>query len=219
MRKRHPEAGFSELDLLFNPWFWAVVAVIVAGSALVYPFLTSVDRGEIVVKDCGGDLTVWKYPKDEGVHWDGLCRTETYFAIDSVSFKEPIVVDGVRYVVRGTATFDLIDFDDDQVKALHRTYGSEAGVSNKVLGQVRIALQGAAADPGWAEPKGNIVERKLKGALEYSLKRVSPTGAIWTAPETRQALEREVNRRLIALSGTDDPSLEPTVTLGFTTER
>lgn len=225
MRKRNPEAGHTELDLLFSPWFWAILAVVAAVSSLSYPFLTSVDRGEIVIRDCDGDLTVWRYPKDEGVRWDGFCGVTTYYEIDSVSFKEPVVVDGRRFTVRGTVRFPM-PADDAEMRALHEEYGSRAALVDKlVMPAVMAAIHDAAADPTWAQPQGNYVERKLKGAFDYGLKRVSPTGAIWTSHETRQRLQEDLNKRLAF--GTPDPGLydKPlrriplTIELGFVTER
>lgn len=214
MKRRNPESGF--IELLFEPWAWAIIGVVLVVCALVYPFLTSVDQGEIVIKDCGDrDVTVWRSPADDGVHWDGFCRTETYYGSDTRSFKEPIVVDGVHYTVRGTATFGVSHLLDRQIVELHRRYGSaDALYQAIVLSPIHLALSEAVADPAWAQPQGGFVERKLKGVLEYGLKRISPTGHIWTAPETRQALEKRLNQRLTELG-----TLPTTVTLGFVTER
>ncbi|HTK60249.1 MAG TPA: hypothetical protein VL283_03545, partial [Candidatus Baltobacteraceae bacterium] len=60
------------------------------------------------------------------------------------------------------------------------------------------------------------VERKLKSALEYGLKRVSPNGRIWSAPETKRALTDDVQRRIDARTFPTGVSVR--VQLGFVTE-
>ncbi len=193
----------------------AAIAVVV--GAACYPFVTSVGSNEIVIEDCGGDLTVWRHPRDEGLHWDGLCRTRTYPAGSFVSFKEPAQGAGADVTLRGSLAVKL-PADDDAMRALHRTYGSHAAFIDAAVRPVLLEeLRAAAADPAWHEPKGNIVERKLKGALEYGIKRVSPTGAIWTSQEAKRALTEDVRRRLAAR--TFPPGVTVRFELGFVTER
>lgn len=199
----------------------ALIVLALAVMLLLIPFVEHVGTGEIVVCETssGGDkdVEIWRGDKDPGFHWQGFCKVTTYHRSDTRKFKEPLVADGAHYAVRGKATFRLA-LDDAQLLEMHRAYGSEDALyARHVLPKLRETLQAAAADPDWAAPKGNIVERKLKGALEYGLKRISPTGHIWTSPEARQELEKELNRRLKASPGSADIPVE--VTLGFVTER
>lgn len=215
MRKRNPESGF--IELLFEPWALAVIGVVLVACLLSYPFLTSVDQGEIVIKDCGGDLTVWRSPQDEGIHWDGLCRTETYGAAAGRKFKEPLPGADVDVMIRGRA-YALLPSDDAAMLALHRAYGSEdAFLDQAIMPAVMEDIRAAVADPAWHEPKGNIVERKLKGALEYGIRRISPTGAIWSSHETKRALTDDIRRRLDARAF--PAGIQVQVELGFVTER
>lgn len=215
MRRRDPQAGF--IELLIEPWALAVIGVVILVCALAYPFVTSVGRGEIVVKDCGGDLTVWRSPRDEGLRWDGFCRTETYGAVVGVKLSEPLPGADVDVTLRGRA-YASLPADDAAVIALHREYGSEdAFVARAIAPAVLEDVRAAVAEPDWHRPKGNIVERKLKGAIEYGMRRVSPTGAVWTSHEAKRALSTDIQRRLDARSF--PAGIRVVVDLGFVTER
>lgn len=216
MRARNREAGHSELDVLFNPWFWAVMAVIIAATSLSYLFVTDVGTGEIVIKDCGGDLTVWRHPRDAGTHWDGFCRTETYDQVIVIPFKEPVSVDGAWITLRGRFLITL-PTDDGTMLGLHRAYVSEAGLRAAMSPLAFQALREAAAEPSWHQPKGGIVARKAKDALEYAMKRVSPIGAVWTSPEAKHALADAAQQRIdFLMAGT---GVSASIELGFVTER
>jgi hypothetical protein len=194
-----------------------VVAAVAVVGAVAYPFVTSVGSNEIVIEDCDGDLTVWRSPRDAGLHWDGLCRTETYHADGFVRFKEPVQGADADVTLRGSVAVKLPS-DDEAMRQLHRTYGSyEAFLDTDIVPVVLEELRAAAADPDWHQPKGGYVARKAKDALEYTLKRVSPVGAIWTSPEAKRALTEDVRRRLAAR--TFPPGVMVRFDLGFVTER
>ena len=193
----------------------AVLAI--AAMLVLMPFVEKVAADEIVVCETsygdGKDVDVWRGDKDPGFHWQGLCRITTYHRTGTASFKEPMTVDGRQYVVHGTASFDLSKLDDARMLEMHRAYGSEAGIyAGTVRAQVRSVLEEAAEDPDWAEPNGNYVERKLKGAFEYGLQRFKLSDGIVTTAKARQGLERELNRRLAGL-GSSSKDTPVTVTL------
>jgi len=198
----------------------AVLAVVVLLALM--PFVEKVSAGEIVVCETssGGekDVTIWNGDKDPGLHWQGMCKITTYHRTGSGSFSETMVVDGRRFVVRGTASYELKLTDEEMLKA-HRAYGSERELfSRTVLNQVRVVLEEAALDPDWAAPKGNFVERKLKGALEYGLQRFKLSDGVMSTSEARQGLQQEMNRRLTQL-GSYSVSAPTTVTLRSIKER
>ena len=196
-----------------------ILAVIGLLAVLSMPFVEKVEPGEIVVCESrfGGGTEVWRGWMVEGWHWQGLGKVTEYHADAGRKFATEIDVDGTRYVVRGTARFRVWG-DDDKILAIHRTYGSEDVIADKlVLPAVDAALREAAASPSWTRRDGNLVERKLKDGFEYALKRVSPTGSVWTAPETRVKLQQEMNARLSGVTGPHD--IPMTVELGFVTER
>ncbi len=196
-------------------------------ALLAMPFVEKVDRGEVVVCESrfGGGADVWRGWLVDGWRWQGLGKVTTYHAETGIPFKEEIEVDGTRFIVRGTARFRVFG-DDAKILAIHRTYGSEDAIAERhVLPAVEAALRDVAADPSWTRLEGGFVERKLKGALEYGLKRVSPTGAIWSSPETRRRLQEELTRRLTyapdasGIGGQRVRDIPITVELGFVTER
>lgn len=200
-----------------------IVAIVLAVGCLVavlaMPFVENVEHGEVVVCEprFGGETKVWRGWLVDGWHWQGLGKVTTYHAEAGRKFSIPIEAGGAAYVVRGVARFRVFG-DDAKILSIHRTYGSEDAIASRlVLPAVREAVEQAAADPHWARLEGGLVERKLKGALEYGLKRVSPTGAVWTSHETRRALQDDLNARLVKAH---PPSGIPlTVELGFVTER
>jgi len=193
--------------------------VLFALVLLAMPLVEFIESNDIVVCESrfGGDAEVWRGESDVDLRWQGLCRVTEYHERALVTFRREIDVDGTRFVVRGTARFRL-EGDDARVLEIHRAYGSESGIDRKVvLPAVEHALEDAAADPSWVRMDGNYVERKLKDGLEYAMKRVSPTGHVWTAPETRVKLQQELNRRLAATPTAYDIPIR--VDLGFVTER
>ena len=210
--------------------FWTRTNVIVlcvgalAISAIIGPYacLSYVESDESVVKDCDGELTVWRAPEDAGLKWDGLCRTATYDDTLQRKFREEIDVDGARVTLRGRYAVLFRRQHPDDIRDLYRAYGKqEAFMKKVVIPAVREDILAAAADPAWHRPKGGAIKRELKNALEYGLRRVSPTGHIWTSPEARHALEDDIQRRLDerTLSGTMPGGVIVTLQLGFVTER
>ncbi len=196
------------------------IAAFVLGVALIaMPFVENVEHGEVVVCESrfGGGTDVWRGWLVDGWHWQGLGEVTTYHAEAGRKFAVPVEAAGASFVVRGVARFRVFG-DDAKILDIHRTYGSEDAIASRlVLPAVEKAVRAAAADPDWASPQGGFVERNLKGALEYGLKRVSPTGAVWTSHETRRALQDDLNARLAAAH---TPSGIPiTVELGIVTER
>lgn len=204
------------------------IALAMAFIALIaMPFVEKVDHDEVVVCESrfGGETEVWRGWLVDGWRWQGLGKVTTYHAEAGRKFTTEIDVGGTRYVVRGTARFRVFG-DDAKILAIHRTYGSEDAIAERhVLPAVDAALREAAADPSWTRLEGDFIERKLKGALEYGLKRVSPTGAIWTSPETRRRLQDDLTRRLTyapdaaGIGGQRVRDIPVTVELGFVTER
>ena len=199
-----------------------VPLVLIVGliALVVSPFVETVAPGEITVCESrfGRGIEVWRNSgKEADMHWQGLCRVTTYHAHARVPFKEPLDVGEMRYTVRGDARFDMPS-GDAELLAVHEAYGSEEGVVEKlVTPAVRQALDAAAADPDWAVPDGGWASQKLKAGLEYGLKRLSPTGAIWSPHEIKKKLQQDIRRRL---AGALNPLGVPLdVELGFVTER
>ena len=219
MRKRETEAGFIELFL--EPWALAIFGAIVALCLLSMPFVEWVEPGEIVVCESrfGGGTEVWRGRTDgeTKARWQGFCKVTTYHSLSRGKFREDVTVGETGYAVRGVVFFSLPK-DDAALLEIHRAYGSEDGIFETfALPAARQAVRDAAADPDWAKPKDNWAKRQLKGALEYGLKRVSPTGDIWTSHEVKAQLQADLRERLDKVPNSHNIHL--LVDLGFVTER
>lgn len=217
MRKRNAQSG--HIAALSETNIAAISLAIIFVCALICVVLTSVDPNEIVIEDCGGGgaLVVWRAPGDEGIHWDGLCATETYHAVVTARFQERISFGGGALTVRGGMIVRFPDADLD-MSAMHGAYGSEDAFLNEaVFPNVVEDVRAAVADPAWHQPQGGAAKRELKNALDYALRRLSPTGAIWSAPEAKQALARDIQRRLDARPFPYGLRVE--IRLGLLTER
>ena len=200
----------------------ALAALAGAVLLLLMPFVEKVGADEIVVCETssGGekDVTVWNGAKDPGFHWQGMCKITTYRRTGSGSFSETMVVDGRRFAVQGSASYEL-KLSDEEMLAHHRDYGSERELFDRtVLNQVRVVLEEAAGHPSWAAPKGGFVERKLKGALEYGLERFKLSDGFMSTAEARQGLQKEMNQRLTKL-GAYSEKTPVTVTIRSIKER
>lgn len=214
MKRRTSFLGIDE------PPLGPAAAIVIGAALLVWlaltPFVTHVGQGEIVVEECGRALTVWRGSREPGFHWDGLCATVAYPQELVMPFSEPIEVDEARVKLRGKVLVRL-PADDDGVRELHRKTGSVEALTREIAPMAMSEVLSAAADPGWHRTKGNPIERLGKDALEYALRRVSPTGAIWSSHEARHALEADIRRRLQARSF--PYGLKADIELGFVTER
>lgn len=189
-----------------------------AVTILMYPFFSYVEPDESVIKDCDGELTVWRAPADEGIRWDGFCRTATYDDTLQRKFREEVVADGVRVTLRGRYAVLFPREHPDRIREIYREYGQQDAFMGKAIDPVvREEILAAAGDPAWHRPTGGIIKREIKNALEYGLRRLSPTGRIWTSPEARHALEDDIQRRLDARAFPGKVII--TVQLGFVTER
>jgi hypothetical protein len=197
---------------------WAIALLCILISILLFLFtcITDVGEGETVIRDCDGVLTLWHAPADQGLHWDGTCSVRSYPDVSAISFREDVTTDGMAVIVRG---FYIVHppSDGDRLKEIHRTFGSHRSYLERGIDvPVRAAIRQAASQPSWRILKGGPIESELKNALEYGIRRFSPTGAIWSVPESKHALAREIQRRLDATilpSGT-----AVSVELGFVTE-
>lgn len=219
MRKRDTEAGFFEV--MFEPWALIALAAFVAVCLLLMPFVEWVEPGEIVVCESrfGGGTEVWREPVDgeTDAHWQGFCKVTTYHSLTRGKFRQDVTVGENDYAVRGTVFFSL-PTNDAALLEIHRAYGSEDGILGKfALPAARQAVQEAAADPDWTKPEGGWAKRQLKGALEYGLKRVSPTGGIWISPEIKKRLQDNLQERLDRVP--NPHGIHLLVDLGFVTER
>jgi hypothetical protein len=195
----------------------ACIAIFLA--ALVLGSLTSrVGAGEIMVKECGGERTVWRSPADKGFHWIGLCVTRTFHAIMYRSFSVQAKREGVNYFIRGVATVRAPEGDADLLALSGRFPSEEALFNRSVLARVMETTRRLAEDPIWLKTRrGGWVQNQFKDGLEYGLKRLSPTGHIWSSHESRHELQNEIN---IALqTGVSEDHLPITVELGLIIER
>lgn len=196
-----------------------ILIVMMFLAILSMPFVENVSYGEIVVCESrfGRGKKVWRGGLDDSWHWQGLGQVSEYHEEARRNFRKEIQVDGTRYIVRGTVRFQLLG-NDAKILALHQTYRSEDAIAERlVLPAVYAAIDQAVVDPTWTSLEGGFVERKLKGGLEYALKRVSPTGSIWMAPEARERLESYLNARLA--QDRSDHSMPIVIELGLVTER
>lgn len=201
---------------LIGPVLGIVLGIALVVVAILSPFVTSVGPGEIVVEDCGGTLTVWRAPKDQGLHWDGLCSTTTYHEATALSFNRIVEVDDARVKLRGRLIVRLSG-DDEAIRAMYTHAASEEMLTEEIVPAAMDDVLAAAADPGWHKPQGGFVARELKGAFEYGLRRVSPTGAIWSTHEAKKALESDMRRRLRERAFPYGLTVD--AELGFVTER
>jgi hypothetical protein len=214
---RDDEDGFLMSAFRREPWL-AAIPVILLSLILGYAFVSDVGPDEIIVKDCGGvDQEVWRGHDEGGLQWDGLCRTATYHAYLREGFSERVATDGVDARIRGTIVIMAPVHDEDLLRIYEDMGGSEERFVEAIWPGIMQDVMAAAADPAWHRPQGGIVKRELKGALEYGLKRVSPTGHLWTAPEARRALQEDIQRRLDARLFPRGVTVK--ITLGFLTER
>lgn len=220
MNDRRNEAGMTELDAL--PILLLIGMVIAAIALLCMPFIEGVNHGEIVVCESRfhDGTEVWRGPDDPSDtdwRWQGLCKVTEYHDRAGFNFREDVMVGETFYRVRGTVFYDLPK-DDAKLLEIHAAYGSEEGIEAKLARPaLRASLEAAAADPEWAEPEGGWTKRRLKEGLEYGLKRLSPTGAIWSPHEIQKKLQADLKRRL-----SDAPSphgIPMTVELSIVTER
>lgn len=191
-----------------------LAAAVIAGA---FSCLSYVEPGESVVKDCDGDLTVWRGPEDAGIKWDGLCRTATYNDAVQGSLREEIKTDGTRVTLRGRY-LALFPQDAERVLQIYRAHGRQDDLMRDVIDRAVVEeVRAAAVDSAWHQSHGGVIKRGLKDALEYGLRRVSPTGDIWSAPEAKHALEDAIQRRLD--THVFPPGVTVQIQLGFVTER
>jgi len=197
-------------------WPYAIAGTVIALLAFFYVCFTYVGENEAVIRDCDGTLTLWRSSQDGGFHWTGLCKVEHYPTMRALSLEQRVLSDGVAVKVRGTYIVTLPD-DAELLKKLHAGYGSNKRyVDDGVVPIVQTIVREETEKPGWQHLSGNVVQRNAKGALEYAMRRVSPVG-IWSAPEARHALGREIQHRLDA--ATFPVGAKVAFTLGFVTER
>ena len=207
MAKLHELGGLIILSIL------AILAIVV--SLMLWPFVSHVGQDEIVVKSCSGNLTVWRAPDDQGFKWDGFCRTRTYHEGAVVALRESVDVEEAAVTVRAQIKV-AYPGDDVLMRALYREYTEKKFLREAVEPAATEDVRAAAADPAWHEPQGGWAKRGLKTALNYSLQRLSPTGVIWSDPEAKRALEKDIQRRLNARIFPHGVRVK--VTLGFVTE-
>lgn len=189
--------GLSDLHDI-GAWIIAAFFLIIIGIGYVIsaPFFEYVSDGEIVVEDCDGSLTVWRGGRENGLHWDGLCSTTTYDVYADYDLSLLVSVDGVEVQVRGDIRFPLPE-DDVSIQALYKTHRTERAFVNTMIDSRMLEeLHETAKDPSWHVPKGGIVKRNLKRALDYTLRRISPVGAFWASPEAIKSLEEKMQHRL-----------------------
>ncbi len=190
----------------------ALVIFIGCGVCLSY-----VAPNESVVRDCDGDLSVWRAPEDGGFKWDGLCRTATYEDDDYVGFREEVSVEGQVVTLRGHYVVHFPQ-DADDIASIHRIYHGDSRAALREIGSdVMTEILAVAQDPSWRHLSGGVIRRSAKEALEYGVHRLSPTGDIWLSPESKRALGAAIQGRLDGHLW--PPGVSVTVRLGFVTER
>ncbi len=210
--------GLSELHDI-GAWIGALIILVIIGIGylITSPFFEYVSDGEVVVEDCDGVLEIWRGGRDNGPHWDGTCETVTYSVLPTHDLFLIAAVDGVDVQVHVYVSAQLPD-NDESMRALHKAHHSESSFMNNLLNdEVRGDLRAAVRDPSWHIPKGGILKRNLKRALDYTLRRVSPLGTIWSSPEARRSLESEMQRRLDARAF--PYGVHPTIRIYRITER